>query len=149
MLMRGRNQPKIERYRILQVSSRKIRISFHCAFLADLAPSSLGLPVTRRENISLSCTRSHEESSISRHAPPPGSGIPSPTISRIESRYRGTDGRHSKNITDTNLNNAQSFSQWVTCVVKVRSKVKMRCFHVSSYDTAFGLFRSNTWPKYF
>ena len=51
MLMRGRNQPQIERYRILQVSSCKIRISFPCAFLADLASSSLGLPVTRREKI--------------------------------------------------------------------------------------------------
>ena len=64
----GRNQPQIERYRILQVSSCKIKISFPCAFLADLAPSSLGLPVTRREKISLSCTRSHEESSMSNDA---------------------------------------------------------------------------------
>ena len=64
MLMRGRYQPQIERYRILQVSSCKIRISFPCSFLTDLAPSSLGLPVTRPEKISLSCTRTHEESSI-------------------------------------------------------------------------------------
>ena len=64
MLMRDRNQPQIERYRILQASSCKIRISFPGSFLADLAPSSLGLPVTRQEKISLSCTRTHEESSI-------------------------------------------------------------------------------------
>ena len=38
---------------------------FPCLFLADPAPSSLGLPVTRRGKISLSRTPTHEESSIS------------------------------------------------------------------------------------
>ena len=39
--------------------------SFPCLFLTDLAPSSLGLPVSCREEISLSRTETHEESSIS------------------------------------------------------------------------------------
>ena len=39
-----------------------IGIDIYGMFLTDLAPSSLGLPVTRREKISLSRTRTHEES---------------------------------------------------------------------------------------